>query len=52
MGIKKPKFTHGGAREGSGRPKKPPTVTVSFRIKPSQVKAVKKAVAEIVKPKQ
>ena len=28
------KETRGGHRAGSGRPKKPPTITISFRILP------------------
>jgi len=36
--------TRGGKRKGSGRPKKAPTVTVSFRVKEEHAEQVKQLV--------
>lgn len=43
----KPKPNHGGSRPGSGRPKKEPTVTVSFRVKVRHVEVVKETVRKL-----
>lgn len=42
------KKKQGGKREGSGRKKKEPTVTVSFRIKESEKENVKKVVKDYI----
>jgi hypothetical protein len=42
--MKKKKENRGGARPGSGQPKKAPTKTVSFRVRLEFVDPVKKLV--------
>ncbi len=40
----KKKETRGGKRPGSGRPKKPPTTTVAFRVPAEHAPAIKEVV--------
>ena len=40
--------THGGKREGSGRPKGKPTVTISFRVPVRHAKTIKNKVNKII----
>jgi len=47
--MKKKKETRGGARPGSGQPKKAPTKTVSFRVRVEFVEPVKKLVKDAIK---
>jgi len=42
----KMKDNRGGKRKGAGRPKKSPTVTVSFRVKSEHAEQVKSIVNE------
>jgi hypothetical protein len=44
--MEKEKKTHGGKRTGSGRRKRPPTKTVSFRVRLELVDSVKVLVRE------
>lgn len=41
--------THGGKREGAGRPKKEPTVTISFRVPVSRLDEVKTQMSTFLK---
>ena len=45
----KKKDNRGGARPGSGRKKKDPTKTISFRVKVQYVEPVKKIVKDTIK---
>jgi len=40
--------THGGKREGSGRPKKKPTTVITLRVPLQHAKAIKKQFTKIV----
>lgn len=46
MGAKKP--THGGKREGSGRPKGEPTKTLSYRVPLKLADKIDKAVKNLI----
>lgn len=46
--MKKKKSNRGGKRVGSGRKKKAPTKTVSFRVKVEEVESVKNVVSEFL----
>lgn len=48
MKAKKKKENRGGARPGSGQPKKAPTKTVSFRVRVEFVEPLKKLVKETI----
>jgi hypothetical protein len=39
---------HGGPRKGAGRPKKEPTVTISFRVPEKHASSIKKKVIAII----
>ena len=38
----------GGKREGSGRPKKEKTITLSFRVKESEAEQIKSQIKKII----
>lgn len=46
--MKKKKENRGGARPGSGQPRKAPTKTVSFRVRLEYVDPVKKLVKDAI----
>lgn len=47
MNIKNP--TRGGARKGAGRPKKEPTVTLSYRVPEKKAKIIDKNIKAVIK---
>jgi hypothetical protein len=40
--------THGGKRTGAGRPKKEPTVTISFRVRTDLALEIKEQVQKLI----
>ena len=46
--MKKKKSNRGGARPGSGQPKKAPTKTVSFRVRLEFVESLKKLIKSTI----
>jgi hypothetical protein len=43
------KSNHGGTRPGAGRPKKPPTVTLAFRVPKEKADQLKNQIKQLIK---
>lgn len=44
----KSKSTHGGSRKGAGRPKKEPTVTLSYRVPEKKAAVIDKKIRIVI----
>lgn len=45
---KETKSTHGGSRKGAGRPKKEPTVTLSYRVPENKAAVIDKKIKLVI----
>lgn len=46
--MRETKKTHGGKRKGSGRPAKPPTKTLSYRVREDKADIIHVAIKKII----